>query len=216
MPAGRRRRVSQRVEVAPHLLFWRSRGLMNVWRMCATVAGISALAGCGSSAKSLYEKAPPAEAAAAAVKEFDSDGDGKISATELEAAPAISAGAERIDADRDGNLTQAELQKRFETLAAGSAAISLEVRVTAKGKPLGGATVTLKPAPFMGSGLQDFKGVSDDAGGVILEGVTDPLARLVTGYYEAHVAAAASGIDQVVGCEIADDASGSRLMIALQ
>ena len=67
---------------------------MNVWRKLAVIAGMLAVTGCGSSTTNLYEKFPPAEAAAAAVKEFDGDHDGKISKTELEAAPGLAAGAE--------------------------------------------------------------------------------------------------------------------------
>jgi hypothetical protein len=38
---------------------------------------------------------------------------------------------------------------------------------------------------------------------------------LPPGYYDAHIVAPAQGIDQVVGCEVADDVTGSRLQLNL-
>jgi hypothetical protein len=175
------------------------------------------VAGCvgGSPVTELGRKASPETQAAGAIKAYDTDGDGQLSLAELKAAPALLAAAERIDADRDGKVTQHELLARFEAHAKGSDLIALSVTVFSQKRPLAGARVTLTPEPYSGTGLQSYEGVTTERGSCQLQGQRVRMPGLPPGYYDAHIVAPALGIDQAVGCEVADDASGSRLQLNL-
>jgi hypothetical protein len=171
--------------------------------------------GGGSPITELGKKASPEAQAAAAIKAYDTNGDGQLSLVELKAAPALLAAAERIDVNHDGQITRDELLARFEAHAKGSDLIALSVTVLSQKKPLAGAHVTLTPEPYSGSGLQSYEGVSVASGSCQLQGQSVKMPGLPPGYYDAHIVAPAQGIDQVAGCEVADDASGSRLQLNL-
>jgi hypothetical protein len=172
-------------------------------------------AGCGGSASSQLRNYDAPTAAAKALELNDTSGDGKIAADELKSCPALAASIRRIDQDGDGAIAREELQARFEALDAQSDLVAVSVTVTSKGRPLPDAQVTLTPAPFMGEGLQNYSGTTDSVGYCFLKGSVMDLPGIPTGFYEAKIVHAASNIDAVRGCEIADDASGSRLTLAL-
>jgi hypothetical protein len=175
-----------------------------------------AAVGCGGSPTTeLGKKASPEAAADAAIKAFDADGDGQLSLAELKAAPALLAAVDRIDIDRDGKVSRGELLSRLEAQAKGSDLIAMSVTVLAQKRPLAGAQVTLAPEPFHGTGLQSYEGLTTASGTCQLQGQHVKLPGVPPGYYDAHIVATAQGIDQVVGCEVADDASGSRLVLSL-
>jgi hypothetical protein len=173
--------------------------------------------GCGNSSSSqLARKAAPAEAAAAAIQAYDTNGDGKLSQEELAKAPALAAGLARVDSNHDGYITRDELQARLQAVDDGPKLIGLVGNVlTAKRRPVDGATVTLIPEPFMGSGLQSYTGTSDKSGTCQFKGAETSLPGLPTGYYQAKVVDPQLNIDQVLGCEVAIDASGNRLELKL-
>jgi hypothetical protein len=172
--------------------------------------------GCGGGVdKQLSREAAPVDAAAGAVQTYDKDGDGQISAEELKDAPALAAGAMRIDSNQDGMLSKDELQARFEAYENHSDLIAVAVNVAAKRRPLPGATVTLTPEPYMGEGLQSYTGVTTEGGSCQLQGTEMALPGLPIGFYQAHIVQQELGIDKIVGCEIADDASGGRLQLSL-
>lgn len=188
-----------------------SRGT-NLRRVCVVVALSLNAVSCGGSLKSqISRKAAPAEAAAAAIQAYDTDGDGKLSLAELQKAPALRSGLVRLDANRDSVVTLDELQSRLQTIENGSDFIALAISVATKGRPLVGASVTLTPAPFMGAGLQSYTGTTVSGGSCQLQGTEARLPGLPVGYYEAKITNPQRNIDQIVGCEIADDASGSHL-----
>jgi hypothetical protein len=171
--------------------------------------------GCGGSARTQLRNYDAATAATKAMELKDASGDGKIAGDELKNCPALAASIRRIDKDADGAISREELQARFEALDAQSDLVAISVTVTSKGRPLSEAKVTLTPAPFMGEGLQDYSGTSDSGGNCVLKGSVMELPGIPSGFYEAKIVHAASSIDVVRGCEIADDASGSRLSLAL-
>jgi hypothetical protein len=185
-------------------------------RVCMVTASCLCTIGCGNATSSqLARKATPAEAAAAAMQAYDANGDGKLSKDELAKSPALTAGLALIDSNRDGVVTRDELQARLQADEDGPKLIGLAVSVTAKQRPLPGATVTLTPEPFMGSGLQSYSGTTTGGGSCQLKGAEADLPGLPTGYYQAKVVDSRLNIDQVLGCEIAADASGNRLELQL-
>jgi hypothetical protein len=172
--------------------------------------------GCGGTPiTELGKKSSPEAQAAAAIKAYDTNSDGQLSLAELKAAPALLAAAERIDVNHDGQITREELLARCEAHAKGSDLIALSVTVLSQKKPLADAHVTLTPEPYSGAGLQSYEGVSTASGSCQLQGQSVKMPGLPPGYYDVHIVAPAQGIDQVVGCEVADDVSGSRLQLSL-
>jgi hypothetical protein len=183
------------------------------WALAIAVAGA---AGCSDQAATLsFKHTPAADLAAAIMNAVDANADGKLVADELASHPGLAAGAERIDQDDDQVLTNDELLKRLEAFASGPAMIPMTVTVTQKGRPVAGASVSLKPEKFLGSGAQAFKGTTDGSGSCEPDGEVSPLPGVPVGYYEVHINQQKAGIDQVFGCEIANDASGDRLEFRL-
>jgi hypothetical protein len=175
-----------------------------------------ATTGCGGSpATELGKKASPEATADAAIKAYDTDRDGELSLVELKAAPALLAAMDRIDTDHNGKVSRGELLARLESQAKGSDLIAMSVTVLSQKRPLAGAQMTLTPEPFQGTGLQSYEGVTTASGSCQLQGQHVKLPGLPPGYYDAHIVATAQGIDQVVGCEVADDAGGSRMVLNL-
>ena len=119
----------------------------------------------------------PAAAAAQALADFDSDGDGTLDAEELIPCPGLKAASAAVAADRDGKLSAAEITARIKQWSAGwIALVAVNCRVSRHGRPLPGATVTLVPEKFLGSEIKPAAGVSDSTGRVELA-VRDALAR---------------------------------------
>ena len=157
----------------------------------------------------------PAAAADKALELFDADNDGALNSAELLKSPGLMAGIARLDSNADGKLTRDELLARFHALTEQSDLVAVDVRVSKGSQPLVGAAVTLSPEPFMGDGLQSYSGETEPRGFCRLRAERQQLPGLPTGYYRVHVEDSRSGLNETTGCEVADDASGSRLMIEL-
>jgi hypothetical protein len=179
------------------------------------LAVLPAIVGCGGAASSQLRNYDAPTAAGKAMELYDANSDGKIATEEMKNCPALSASTRRIDNDNDGAISREELRARFEALDAQSDLVAVSVRVTRQGRPLPEAQVTLTPAPFMGEGLQHYTGTTDSGGECFLSGSEMELPGLPSGFYEAKIVHAGSNIDAVRGCEVADDASGNRLTLAL-
>ncbi len=94
----------------------------------------------------------PAEAASAAVEEYDSDKDQSISQSESSACPAIAGSFKLYDANQDGLVSQAEVQSRLEAmLGAGIGRMPCMCVVYAgdSDRPIEGAKVRVVPEPFL-------------------------------------------------------------------
>lgn len=88
----------------------------------------------------------PAAMTAAALKEFDKDGNGGLEAAELAACPGLRQAALTADGNGDKKLSRDELQARFGLYkAVGVGAVAVSGKVTIDGKPADGATVTFTP-----------------------------------------------------------------------
>lgn len=171
--------------------------------------------GCGTAGIGPVQSYDAATAASKAIETYDHNGDGKLSADEIESSAALAASKQRIDRNGDGILTAEEIQMRLEEIDAQSDYIGLDVTVSYKGRPLVGAELTLTPEPFMGAGNPIFTGITVEGGGGPLVNQGRRLPGIPPGFYEATIVHTGYGINEVKGYEISDDATGNRLRIVL-
>ena len=159
------------------------------------VLSVIFLAGCGSSSEETFSKVKldPDQIAADIMAEYDTDSDGEISKSELKKSDGLSmltSGQEmmqpemRLDSDESGTISEAEFANKFRECFK-SMRQSYSCRVTYRGRPLPGATVTLVPESFMGdaptaSGETNEDGVCDVVG-------EDGLIGTVPGIYKIEV-----------------------------
>lgn len=179
------------------------------------VPWVAAMSGCGTSIGAQSQNYDAATATAKAMETYDRNADGQLSSEELQNCPALASQSRRIDRNHDGMLAAEEIRSHIEALDGQSDYIGLDVLVTAKGRPLVGAQLTLTPEPFMGEDLQAYSGTTVEGGGCPLKGEKAQLPGIPIGFYQVRVVDADQGIDEVRGCEIADDTTGNRLQIAL-
>jgi len=107
----------------------------------------------------------PKVIASAALEQLDVNGDGLLSARELERSPGLKNSLSCFDANGDGALSadeiRAELQKWLDEK---TGLISIRCEVTHNGQPLKGATVRLIPEPFLGDAVPEAHGETDAMG----------------------------------------------------
>lgn len=183
--------------------------------MIATVL-LVIISGCSGSVASQLPPIDPVKSASEAMKLYDRDGDGKLVSDELRECPSFVLGLPRIDRNADKAITADEIQSRFVDLDSQSDIKVIDLSVTFKRKPLGGANVTFTPEPFMGEGLQSYSGMTSEQGRCELVGSEVDLYGLPVGYYKVGIVHGGHGINATRGVEVADDApAGNRLEIAL-
>ena len=173
------------------------------------------VSGCSGSPGGKLKAYDPPTAAAKAIELYDANGDGKLAADELTKSPALAVSARRLDSNRDSMLTADEIQARFEEAAKWPKLIGLDTWVSARGRPLVGAELTLTPEPFMGDNYPVFKGSTVEGGGYVSPTDERELIGVPAGFYTLRVVHPGQRIDIVRGIEIASDTTGSRLEIAL-
>lgn len=155
--------------------------------LCLTVVVCSS---CGEK-KVVAPTLDPVAAAAAAIAEYDKDGDGKIDATEAK----ISALDPKRgwDADGDGAIDADEIQarlERYQALRAGIQTISCTVK--ARGDYLPNAHVVFEPEAFLGEAVEMGEGTTDGYGQAIIESpaiaAKDPTLRGIrSGLYKVRI-----------------------------
>ncbi|MBU0716914.1 MAG: hypothetical protein KJ749_01590 [Planctomycetes bacterium] len=128
------------------------------------------LLGCGGRPSRVAPPAlDPAGAAAEAIRQFDTNGDGRLASSELEACPGLKAAAGEADQNGDGELSAEEIAGRIGTWAADRVAmVAVNCSVVRNGRPLPGARVTFVPEKFLGPNIKPASGTSNDAGRVDL------------------------------------------------
>jgi hypothetical protein len=140
----------------------------------------------------------PDETAAAAMAEYDKNGDGSLSQEEFNASPGLVVASGRMDADGNGQISEAEVLDYFELYE--EADLTLEavtVTVSLDGAPLEGATVTLVPESILGDSTRPAVGVTDASGQCkpVAAGAKYPGAQI--GLYRVSVSKDAGGREQV-------------------
>lgn len=119
---------------------------------------------------------------------YDANGDGILDKEELRQCPAVLAKLPMWDLDGNDSVDQQEIEKHVAAIFKnGTGGTKLNCLITYKGKPLGGATVTLEPEAFLGGNVQTATGVTDGAGtaqlGIPPEFVPEQLRRMKSVHY---------------------------------
>ena len=107
----------------------------------------------------------PGQGCPGALAQYDTDRDGFLNGEELNQCPALKNSLAALDSDKDGRLSAAEIANRLRTMQEqGIGQMSVNCRVTLDDAPLVGATVTLLPEKFLGSGYKTACGQTDSRG----------------------------------------------------
>ena len=134
---------------------------------CALLAVV---AGCSSRPSRVAQaRIDPQSAAKAAMAAYDADGNGSLSAQELQKCPALARSIARCDANKDGSLTADEIAARIRTWQEQRVGLMrFYCRVVRNRAPLAGAAVRFVPEPFLGGEVKPASGTTDATGTVFL------------------------------------------------
>jgi hypothetical protein len=166
----------------------------------------------------------PATAAVAAIKEYDTNGDGQLQKAEFSKSPALVKAAAQFDANGDGLMSESELVARLQNWLESKAALHiLPVHVNLRGQGLPGATVRFVPEAFLGEAFHPAEAVTDPYGVAILaharEHRPDPdfPQGVKTGLYRVEITKQENGKELIppkyntqttLGQEVAQGAAG--------
>ncbi len=124
-----------------------------------------AMAGCGDPSALRPPDVDPAAAAAAAMEQYDTNGDGLLSAGELESCPGLAKMIKAYDSDTDGSISEAELASRIQQfVSSGAALVPMSVNVLLNKRPLSGATVRFVPESYYGGAIKAAVGTTASSG----------------------------------------------------
>ncbi len=178
------------------------------------------VAGCSRGpARVLPPKMSPGAAASAAMKKYDTSGDGFLDAKELEKAPSLRSALKQIDTNGDGKISADEIAARITKWQEGFGLTTLRARVSLDGQPLEGATVTFLPEEFLGSDIQKAIGNTAKSGsaGMSIEHPPTPGMRGVQpGLYRVEISKMVDGKETIpakyntqttLGVEVAQDSA---------
>ena len=160
--------------------------------------------GCGSSAAPISNaNFDPVSGAQTALTTYDTNGDKKLDAKELEQCPALKSVLKNLDSNKDKSLNAEEIAERLRVYEGTSENVYSLMFIMQRGQPLKDAAVVLEPEPFMGGTCPTYNGRTDSFGSVFFEGVK-PADGLHPGFYKLRVTPQ-GGAEVIKGCEIADD-----------
>jgi hypothetical protein len=111
-----------------------------------------------------------AEAAGrAAIAEYDTNGDGKISGAELDRCPGVKAAINQIDRSGNGAVTSETIAARIHAWRDSKlGAMTVTCRVTHDGRPIPDAAVKFVPERFLGENVRTETGKTDAKGIAII------------------------------------------------
>ena len=138
---------------------------MTTNKLAFLLFAIVALVGCTGGPARLVPPSVSRGAADAAIAEYDANDDGAISGQEIGKVPAFSAARSRIDRDGDGRITADEIEHRIDVWR-DSRLVLMQVLVTVRtnGKAVQNAEVTFVPEKWLGSAIMPAQGTTDSNG----------------------------------------------------
>ena len=148
------------------------------------------LVGCNSQKTLKNPKVDPLAAAAMAMKAYDSDSDGKISAAEAKRTALDPKNG--WDSNGDGGIDETEIVNRLTTYDAMKPGLQMNITCTViyNRKPLVGAEVVYEPEPFLGGSVPVATGTTDEDGiaTMVAKEIADPsLQGMYTGLYLVRI-----------------------------
>jgi hypothetical protein len=184
--------------------------------------GLLAVAlGCSNSPSRLVAPTIDSGAGEAAIKQYDTNGDGGISAAELDKTPPLKSALSRLDKNHDGKLTADEINGRIEQWKETRVALtSVAPTVRLDGKLLTDAQVTLLPEQFLGDAVEQATGKTNDRG-IARPRISDQPEGIGVrlGFYRIQISKTVNGKELVparyntqteLGIEIASDIFETR------
>jgi hypothetical protein len=130
----------------------------------AALACAVLISGCGP-ARRRPPSYSPSSAGSQALELFDANGNGTLDGAELAKSPGLASAVKRWDGDGDGALSADEIATRIETYrASGIGLMPFSCTVYLDNQRLSGAEVTLVPEPFLEGVLQPAKAVTSTTG----------------------------------------------------
>jgi len=188
--------------------------------MGVVVLGLVVAIGCsGKQPRVMPPSINASGAASAAIEEYDKDSDGAIGGAELDAVPSIkyAMAQKRIDKDGDGKVTADEIQTRIEEWQATKVAVTnYGCKVLVDGQPLKDGTVTFEPEAFLGEAVKGCTGKTTEHGDAFLEVPDlDPQGCHI-GLYKVKITSASKTLPAkyntatTLGEEIAQDAQSGE------
>ncbi|MGA2066281.1 MAG: EF-hand domain-containing protein [Thermoguttaceae bacterium] len=185
--------------------------------------GMSALAvwGCGRAPSRVSPLGIAPDAARKALELYDADGDGFLEGAELDKVPGLKAALRQVDADHDGKISAEEIDARIASWRQSQVGrITVACKVTRRGIPLRGATVTFVPESFLGDELKTAGGTTDQFGTTTLSTAEpEALPGVSPGFYRVRITKSGDAIparyntDTVLGQEAAVDAQGIQAAV---
>ena len=186
--------------------------------LSVVVVGAVILAGWGCLGKPSRVHAPginASAAGAAAMKEYDTDGDGKVAGAELDKAPSLKAALKNLDTDGDGAVSAAEVTARIQKWQASKVGMmALACTVKYQGRPLEGATVTFEPETFLGSEVKPAAGTTGKGGTAAIRVIGGDVPGVACGLYKVKITCDKVAIppkyntETTLGQEVSLDAPG--------
>jgi len=133
--------------------------------MWAVGVAMLLLAGCSGRPARVYPDAIAGDAPQKAMELYDTDHDGFIDGAELDKVPGLKAALKQVDTNGDGKISADEIAARIKVWKDSKIGrTTLSVPVTHNGAPLAGAKVRLVPESFLGSALHTAEGTTDKGG----------------------------------------------------
>lgn len=193
--------------------------LQRAIRRAPFAAALLLVQGCADGLSRAHPPKYSSEAGADALRAYDSNNDGSISGAELDRAPALRASLKQIDTDGNGQLTAQEIDARVKSWQASRIAeMPVRCKVTMDGVPLADADILFAPESFLGPDVKPAHGATTASGtaGISLakENLADPrYAGVACGWYTIRVTSPSQKIParyntaSILGCEVAMNAA---------
>jgi len=179
----------------------------------------SGIIGCSSNQSRVYPPGYAADAGAAAIKAYDKDGDNELGGAELDAVPGLKLALQQVDSDGNGKLSAQEIEARIQSWRDSRVGeMTVPVQVTLDGEALAEATVVFEPETFLGPGVRpaSVKLESNGTGNVSMaaEHLADPkYPGIAAAWYKVRVTSDSKDIparynsQSTLGCEVCLDAA---------